>query len=82
MPRGQRKKGAFAFAIWFQDGARISWESLATRPQTDAEIASAIRRYLVPIAERLEQKVAKAVALQSSPSQSEELSAALAKEQK
>ena len=51
MPRGQRKRGEFDFTIWFEDGARLQWRS--TRQQTDLEIAEAIRRYLVPVAERL-----------------------------
>ncbi len=54
MPRGKRKRGAFEFTVWFQDGARIQWASVNTRQQTDAEIAAAIRRYLVPLADRLE----------------------------
>ena len=52
MPRGQRKRGEFEFTIWFADGARIQWKS--TRTQTDADIAAAIREYLLPIAERLD----------------------------
>lgn len=52
MPRGKPKRGEFQFIVWFQDGARIEWGS--TRQQTDAEIAAAIRRYLVPVMERLE----------------------------
>lgn len=53
MPRGIRKRGQFKFTIWFAGGARMEWES--RRTQTDAEIAAAIRRYLVPVAERLEE---------------------------
>lgn len=56
MPRGIRKHGEFDFTIWFADGARIQWKSI--RSQTDAEIAAAIRRYLLPVAERLEKKPA------------------------
>lgn len=52
MPRGRRKRGAFDFIIWFEDGARLEWKSWSTA--TDKEIADAIRRYLVPVAERIE----------------------------
>jgi hypothetical protein len=52
MPRGTPKRGQFKFTIWFAGGSRVEWES--RRSQTDAEIASAIRRYLLPVAERIE----------------------------
>ncbi len=61
MPRGKPKRGEFAFTIWYADGSRVKWRSI--RQQTDAEIAQAIRRYLVPVMERLEK--------QSAPSQRE-----------
>jgi hypothetical protein len=53
MPRGQRKRGEFLFVVWFEDGARIEWKS--SRPQRDADIAAAIREYLVPMIAILEQ---------------------------
>ena len=51
MPRGTPKRGEFDFTIWFADGSRIQWKS--SRTQTNGDIAAAIRRYLVPLAERL-----------------------------
>ena len=58
MPRGTPKRGAFEFKIWFANGSRIEWASNNNRAQTDAEIAAAIRRYLLPVAERIESRPA------------------------
>jgi len=54
MPRGTPKRGEFDFVIWLEDGSRIQWKS--HKPHTDTEIAAVIRKYLVPVAERLEQR--------------------------
>lgn len=51
MPK--RKSGEFDFTIWFEDGSRCQWKS--RRPTgTNADVANAIRRYLVPFMERYE----------------------------
>jgi hypothetical protein len=52
MAKGQRKRGEFDFTIWFEDGSRVQWQS--NRSQTNADLALVIRKYLVPVAERLE----------------------------
>jgi hypothetical protein len=54
MPRGKRKPSGFNFTVRLESGVRLEWYSTDTHPSTDAEIAAAIRRYLVPLAERLE----------------------------
>ena len=51
-PRGTRKRGEFDFTIWLEDGARLNWKS--SRAQTNIDIAATIRRYLLPVAARLE----------------------------
>lgn len=48
MPK--RKMGEFDFTIWFDDGSRAQWKSRAAG--TNADVAKAIRRYLVPFMER------------------------------
>lgn len=50
MPRGTRKRGEFDFTIWYEDGSRVQWKS--TRSQSNEDIADAIRRYLLPVANR------------------------------
>lgn len=52
MPRGKPKRGEFEFTIWLENGGRAQWRS--TRSGTDADTVAAIRRYLLPIVERLE----------------------------
>lgn len=49
MPRGKRKRGAFDCQIWFEDGARFRLTSHGDRVQSNAEIAAAIRKNLLPL---------------------------------
>lgn len=53
MAKRARKRGMCDFTIWFADGSRAEWSSL--KPGTNADIAGAIRRYLVPFMERYEE---------------------------
>jgi hypothetical protein len=54
MPKGYRKRGEFEFTIWFEDGAKLQWKSM--RSLSDRDTAAAIRRYLLPVAERIESR--------------------------
>lgn len=53
MPRGQRKRGEFDFIVWLDDGARIQFKT--TKSVGNSGIADEIRRYLVPLMQRIEE---------------------------
>ncbi len=57
MPRGIRRKGAYAITLWLEDGAKLMiYTDIAKSPMTDKEIAADIRERLWPILDRMATK--------------------------